>query len=344
MKKYLLPENGKFFKAAMHVHTNISDGRATVEEMKRAYMEKGYEIVAFTDHEVFVPHNDVNEENFLALNGVEISVNNQNALADAGGWPYIQTYHLNLYAKSDDIDYSSVCTDDSIYCPHSHAFMTERMMKNNFKKEYTTECINKLISASVNDGFLVSLNHPFGSMQNYVDYCGLKGLWGVEVYNHGSKVDCMPETIIPFEDLLHLGERVMPLAGDDSHDTESICCFTMIKADALRYDSVMKALENGDFYSSSGPEFTELYIEDGVLHVGCKKTWRIEVTTDRRECFKKQGENYSEIDGAVFDLNGYVERSHLTDETYKNSYFRVTAIDEHGNTAYTRAYFLTEIF
>ena len=59
MIKHLLPENGQFYKANLHVHTNISDGKLSPEEVKKAYMEKGYSIVAFTDHDVFVPQNDL---------------------------------------------------------------------------------------------------------------------------------------------------------------------------------------------------------------------------------------------------------------------------------------------
>lgn len=59
MKKYLLPEGGKFYKSAMHVHTNISDGQLSPEEMKKAYRDLGFSVVAYTDHEVFVPHNDL---------------------------------------------------------------------------------------------------------------------------------------------------------------------------------------------------------------------------------------------------------------------------------------------
>ena len=75
MKKYLLPKEGKFYKANLHMHTNISDGRMTVEETKREFMKRGYSIVAFTDHEVMVPHMDLNEENFLAITSTEIIVN-----------------------------------------------------------------------------------------------------------------------------------------------------------------------------------------------------------------------------------------------------------------------------
>ena len=56
MKKYLLPKEGKFYKANLHMHTTISDGRMTLEETKEEYQKRGYSIVAFTDHEVLLPH------------------------------------------------------------------------------------------------------------------------------------------------------------------------------------------------------------------------------------------------------------------------------------------------
>ena len=62
MKTYLLPENGTFYKANLHCHTTISDGRMTPEEVKNAYKEQGYSIVAYTDHDVFIPHPELCEE------------------------------------------------------------------------------------------------------------------------------------------------------------------------------------------------------------------------------------------------------------------------------------------
>ena len=37
MKKYLLPEKGNFYKANLHAHTNMSDGRDTPEEVKEIF-------------------------------------------------------------------------------------------------------------------------------------------------------------------------------------------------------------------------------------------------------------------------------------------------------------------
>ena len=67
MKKYLLPKDGNFYKANLHMHTTFSDGNMTIEETKKAYLNKGYSIVAFSDHELMIPHNELSDENFLAI-------------------------------------------------------------------------------------------------------------------------------------------------------------------------------------------------------------------------------------------------------------------------------------
>ena len=42
MRKYLLPETGHFYKANLHAHSTLSDGRLTPEELKAAYKAHGY--------------------------------------------------------------------------------------------------------------------------------------------------------------------------------------------------------------------------------------------------------------------------------------------------------------
>ena len=78
MKQFFLPESGGAFKANLHCHSTVSDGRLTVGEIKAQYMKHGYSIVAFTDHDVLLSHADLNEPGrFLALNGYEMEVNEQ---------------------------------------------------------------------------------------------------------------------------------------------------------------------------------------------------------------------------------------------------------------------------
>ena len=74
-KKTDLLGEGNFYKASLHTHTTISDGRIEPEQVKKMYKDKGYSIVAFTDHEVLVSHRELSDDNFLALTAYEIGIN-----------------------------------------------------------------------------------------------------------------------------------------------------------------------------------------------------------------------------------------------------------------------------
>ena len=107
MKKYLLPREGKFYKANMHCHTNISDGKNTPEEIKAAFKEKGYSIVAFTDHEIMIPHTDLADEDFLPITAYEIQLRDWNTPPNC-----LKLYHMNVYSPDPD-RYLSKTSDTS---------------------------------------------------------------------------------------------------------------------------------------------------------------------------------------------------------------------------------------
>ena len=101
MKKFLLPEKGNFYKANLHCHTNISDGKLSPEEIKAHYMKNGYSIVAITDHDVMVPHPELREEGFLPLNGYEVQLDKWESEDNAD----TKTCHICLIALTEDTDY-----------------------------------------------------------------------------------------------------------------------------------------------------------------------------------------------------------------------------------------------
>ena len=65
MRQYLLPKDGHFYKANLHSHTTVSDGTFTAAEMKKIYMEHGYSIIAYTDHEILADHSELSDAHFL---------------------------------------------------------------------------------------------------------------------------------------------------------------------------------------------------------------------------------------------------------------------------------------
>ena len=325
------------------MHTTVSDGRATPEEVKHAYMEQGYSIVAFTDHEVMVAHEDLTDENFVAITSVEYSVGNPDKLP----WAYggTQVYHINLFAKDPKNVISSMFTERAVVFKNSLPYVTEEMKRYDDNRSYSVEYMNDAIKRASEEGFLVSYNHPVWSLQNYQDYAGLEGLWGVEVHNTGCVITGYPDTVQPLDDLLKQGKQVFPLATDDAHSpADYFGGWVMLKMKTLDYPSVIEAMEKGELYASTGPEIKELYIEDGVLKVACSKAVDVMLTTQRRfaRCVKAQQGEYLEY--AEFDIKDHLERSQKVVEVIgENPYIRITVKDAQGNCAYTRAYFFKEL-
>jgi len=336
MKTFLLPENGKFHKANLHSHSTVSDGGLTPEELKERYKANGYSILAYTDHELIVDHSDLDDEEFLTITGLEY------AFVESDDYWTSRTIELNMFAK-DQHNVKQVCFDES-YVIHGEKWrapIAERV-GGPFKREYTTECIQKVIDTANENGFLVSLNHPGYSMESPEFFGNLNGLFAMEIYNHisligGGVYDYNPAM---YDNMLRRGKKLHCIAADDCHgnaaDGQPNCDryggFVMVKAESLTYDKVINALEKGDFYASQGPLIEELYVEDKTVHIKCSPAKYIAMNTQRRP---------------FGGIRIAAEGEYLTEATFPipegQSYMRFDVSDEKGRHANTRAYYLDEI-
>lgn len=337
MIKYLLPKDGNFYKANLHVHTTVSDGEMTPEETKQAYKDNGYSIVAFTDHEVMVPQTKLTDDSFLAITSTEIYVNTRYDV-DFG---YVKTYHLNIFSPEENRSAYNTFDKARLWLGNSYDYVTTEQEKSNYDRVYSVECVNDMIKRAGNECCLVSYNHPVWSQQDYSDYIGLRGLWGVEVYNNACARSGYFDSEKPLDDLLRIGERVFPLATDDTHKrSDCFGGFVMIKADELKYDKIFSAMREGSFYASTGPEFYEISLDDSTLNVKSSPVSLISVSTDCRYMYFKRAEN-EPLTEASFDIGGFLN---LADGGIKqHQYIRVTLVDDKGNKAYSRAYFMDEL-
>lgn len=341
MKTVLLGKTKNFFKANLHMHTTISDGQMTPDEVKEAYRNEGYSVVAFTDHDVMVPHNELTDKNFLAITSCEMEVNQPNPEND---FSLVSTYHLNFYSKASEAEVLPCFSERYIWLSHSRKYVTDEMRKTDYSREYSVKCINDMISKANEAGFLVSYNHPVWSLQSREDYAGLKGLWGVECYNTGCARAGMIDNEQPFDDLLKNGNRIFPLATDDAHTRRDLFGgFVMVDAEKLEYAAVMRALEKGDFYSSTGPLIEELCFEENKLSVRCSAAARIVLNTDRRFALTLAAEGDRNLEGGTFDLSDFLRAASAHDEKKYPFFFRVTVVDGCGKKAWTRAYFKEDI-
>lgn len=345
MKHILLPEadaNIKYYRANLHCHSTISDGGKTVEELKRDYMKNGYSIIAYTDHEAFVPHNDLTDENFLALNGYELAVNEQGRTDGEDN----KTCHLCFIAL-DRNNFKDVCYHRTKYIGgNGQKYRGSIVFDENepdFERVYTPECINEMIRRGREGGFFVTYNHPTWSLESYPEYMSFHGMHAMEISNFASIVAGWDDDNGHcYEDMLKGGERLYAIAADDNHnrvpDTDPACGsyggYTVIASPSLKYEDVTAALMNGQFYASTGnytekgPEILSLTYEDGKVQIKTGDARLIQLMHNTRCCHAKNALTGEHINGAEFEVD--------TDAKW----FRLVVTDCQGFKSYTSAYFL----
>ena len=329
----LIPESGKFYKVNLHCHTDLSDGKMTPEEIKKRYQALGYSAVCFTDHELLVPHNELSDESFVALNGYEVCIKQR---PDVSSGYFAPLYHFNLISKSRDH-----CVMPKFFKDHPSCFGNSAQLRKtatNYveiieKTEYDVNWINGYLQDVAEAGFLVNYNHPQWSLQTKDDYIGLKNVHSVEVIN-GSCIYLNDNTSVHYEQMLRAGMRVCPTAGDDTHTADKIGnAWTMIKADELSYAALIRAYESGYCYASEGPEIHSLILKDGKIRVKVSPASAISLHGEGRYGQMKRSATEVLYTEAEFD--------YLPEKL--GSYFRIEVRDRFGYKAYSNAYFTRDI-
>lgn len=337
MRHYLLPKDGNFYKANLHCHTTCSDGKLTPEQVKKEYMDRGYSIVAYTDHYLILPHKELCDESFLALHGYELEVH-----ADTEPVSQSKKTHINLIALSPD-NLLQVCYHRAKYVKgNMRAKIAEAVIDESlpdYERVHSPEGVSEIMRIAREHGYFVIYNHPTWSLDDYRDYAHYDGMHAMEMYNYSSYVAGFEE-VNPrvYDDILRTGKRVFCVGGDDNHNhhpldsyrCDSFGAYTVIKAPSLTYADISAALLHGDFYASMGPEIKELYYEDGMVHIKTSAAERITVNMGCRRAAVAVREKGKTLTSACFKV------------PEDAIYIRLTVFDRHGKRADTNAYFVDE--
>ena len=335
--KYLLPPI-KFYKANLHTHSIVSDGKLTPEEVRDAYLAEGYSILSLTDHSVIVEHNDLTRDDFLMITGVEIDLDDRD---DPNGDVRRRQKHLCLLSKTPHNNWLPYRDPE----PKKSSIPYEQYMDYaGMSREYSAENANRVIKACNDHGYLVTYNHPCWSLENYPDYAPLEGLWGMEYRNTGSiNLGYDENNSRIYDDFLLQGKRLMPICADDMHRpvrpdglVNLARAWTMVGAQELTYESVIAALEQGQLYSSCGPEIHSVAWDGENVHVKCSPCARVQVLTHTRVAAVTEGHALTE---ACLDISKWVPWA----QKQENAYLRVIVTDAQGYYAVTRAYFKDEL-
>lgn len=358
MKCALLPETSndgfRYFKVNLHCHSVISDGHKTVEQLKEDYKAHGYSAVAFTDHEIFLPHNDLTDDEFVALNGFEIAVS---GVPDE--YRLKRTCHICLVAD-DPEKVTDVCYHRSKYVwGNAKAYRDIAVHNDNepdYERSYDPGCINDIMRRGKEAGFFVTYNHPAWALESYPQYTAYTEADAMEIVNYG----CLAagyddDNGHAYEDMLRTGQNLFCIASDDNHNakpdsdvkSDSYGGCTMVAAKELSYAGIMEALHAGRFYARGGshiceaPEILSLTFEDEVPDENGEPQSYVTIRTSPARAIWYM----PHARGCRSELAPRGE--HVTEARFKvtagEKWFRLVVIDDNGYKAYTNAYFPAEI-
>ena len=324
MIRYLLPQNGTFYKANLHCHSTESDGAFTPDELIEGYRAHGYSILAMTDHGKLIDHSHRCTEDFIVLNAFEYD---HHPFPARG-----RNLHINMIAK-DQKNLTQPALEKKIIPG----------VECGDDLEFTAK-INEQLKIANEAGFLTIYNHMRWSHDTEADALGYEGFFGMEVFNYFSEILGIEEyNVSTFASMIRAGKKLFAVMADDNHNLTdapksglsgldrgdtSFGGWIQIKAPELKYDTIISALEAGNFYASQGPEIHELYIEDGnKLHISCSPAQSIAVITAERRgrTHWSRTETFTEAD---FELHG------------SEDFVIVVITDKNGRHAVSQAYYV----
>lgn len=279
----------RFFKGNLHMHTTNSDGRRAPQEALEIYRANGYDFVALTDHWKRAPETAEMLDGMLILPGIE----------------------LDYTLPGQVVHIVGVGVDASVENAERH-----RGVQNGL------DMIRKAGGRAI-------LAHPAWSLNTPEVIGALRGITAAEVYNavsgtpwNGDRADSTGVLDVAAAN----GHILNTVASDDSHFYEGEECssWIMLQADELSQEGILRALDEGTFYSTRGPRFEQIEVTDDEIRVKCSPVSRVVFhsnlfyTADR----VTQGEALVEASYRIKRANG-------------EQFVRAVLIDDEGRRAWS---------
>ena len=291
---------GKFFRGNLHGHSNNSDGKLNPEEVCGNYIEKGYDFISITDHflEMFnypITIPDLKIKNFTFIPGAE--------------------FHTSTMENGELWHVLALGLSDKFKPPNQPNFLINPKSEN----------IESLSSRLFQAGSFVSLTHPEWNGMTLQDTLKIKEVHAIEIYNHGCAIECdRGSGVAVLDQILNDGKKISIIATDDSHFhiDDASGGWVMVKSEINSEEALLEALKNGHYYSSQGPDFKNIKVQEGRLEVLCSPVEKIIVSGYGSATTYKHRSN---MESALFNLALLPQKKWL----------RITIIDKKGNRAWT---------
>ena len=300
----------KMLKGGLHCHTTRSDGAGDPADVIRLHHENGYDFLALTDHRYYNYENFAPEVPITIIPGMEFD----NTFHDTMGFRCFHTVCIGP-SKEDGNGFdqdvrlkSGTATCQEEYQPY--------LDKIHAKNNLTIYC------------------HPEWSSTPARYFDKLEGDFAMEIWNSGCVIENEMDTDAAYwDELLGMGKKLYGVATDDGHAMYQHCKgWVMVRAEN-QLNAILDALKNGAFYSSTGPEIYDFYVENGKAYVKCSDAVKVRFHADAHPTQIVHAKDGA-LQQAELDLtwNGAIQ--------YK--YIRAVVIDKDGNKAWTNPIFLED--
>ena len=298
---------GRLLKGNLHCHTTRSDAVLTPEQVIALYRDHGYDFLALTDHRVY------NRQDFgggiTIIPGMEMDWN------IAPVHP-IHCFH-SVWLGADD---------DSNPYAHDQRFEAGFALADQ-------HALQPYLDQAHRDNQLTIYCHPQWSGTFVREFEQLRGNFALELWNSGNVISCGCDTNNGFmwDELLMQGQRIFGVAVDDGHFPSWYChAWVCVNAQNTVRD-ILRALKEGAFYASTGPEIEDFYIDDaGVGCLRCSPCRQVRFICGARILHRVAHEDGSPVTEAAmeFSVPDYF------------GYLRAEVTDADGHVAWTNPIFL----
>ncbi len=232
----------RWYKGNIHTHTVNSDGNTSPTHVVQWYKENGFQFVFLTDHDIRTPVEGLNQlyslpDQFHVFPGVEVTdrFNNRPVhLVGLGVNASIKAAGGKSVEETIDSDALGIKQAKGVaYIAHPNGFLP----------------------AALTASELASSQHANIFEMCCSDYLGGSGF---------------PSTEQLWDEMLTGGKRIYGVAADDAHDfspggKDPGKAWIMVKAEHLTQEDILAGISNGEFYSSTGVELTDINYSEQQL-------------------------------------------------------------------------------
>lgn len=297
----------KYYKGNLHTHSYWSDGDEFPEMIMEWYKNEGYDFVALSDHNIIaegekwktVPHEPVYQKGFKEYLQ-KYGENWVNHKKDSAGIhvrlktleefrPLFEEEEKFLIFRAEEV--TAYLEDKAV---HMGAINVQELIEPRTGNTIV-ELIQNNLDAIKEQGerhgepVLQHLNHPnFTYAITAEDIIQVDGERFFEVFNghpyvnnygdslHSSTEEMWDQVNIAY---INTGKPIMyGLATDDSHHYHKFGSkfsnagrgWVMVRSDELHPHSIIRSMEAGDFYSTTGVQIKEISFENNTLSVQVK--------------------------------------------------------------------------